>query len=184
MVWKQNDSYSTFARLCQLHKQHGSLLLFQTNASRFLGATFVNGWGQLRLDTCSWWAPMNETKKTWETKCVPEQKHLDLEASSRAWHCCNCEHKYSMQPPKVGIANGNPWSVKCKRQIREYFVPQNFGAKWNVVYRASYICVQWNELTSLRWYHGDYKVNDNDQPERLFIFGGAHPLDATWNFST
>ena len=157
---------------------------FQQTLPDSWGPHLSMGGRQLRLDICSWWAPTNEIEKTRETKCVPEQKHSDLEASSHAWHCCNCENKYCMQPPKVGIANGHPWSAKCKRQICEYFVARKFGTKWNVVYRASYTCVQWNELTLLRWYHREYKVNDNDQPERLFIFGGAHPLDATWNFSS
>ena len=36
-----------------------------------------------------------------------------------------------------------------------------------VVHSASHVCAQW---TLLKWYHGDYKTNDNDQCERLYIF--------------
>ena len=39
-----------------------------------------------------------------------------------------------------------------------------------LVYSASHVCVQWKELTLLRWYHGEYKASDSDQPERLYIF--------------
>ena len=46
------------------------------------------------------------------TKFTPEQKRLDMEASSHSWHCCNSEHIECMWPPKMGVVNGNPQSVK------------------------------------------------------------------------
>ena len=49
-------------------------------------------------------------------------------------------------------------------------VRQNRILKLYVVHSASHVCVQRKEFTLLSWYHGDYKMNDSDQYERLYIF--------------
>ena len=51
------------------------------------------------------------------TKFVSEKtldwaKCFSLETSSRTRHCCNYEHKFCMQQPKMGMTNGNPRSAK------------------------------------------------------------------------
>ena len=96
LVWKQNNSYSTFAILCGHHKQHGTLSLFQSERFQVHGDSLpkflwhplhLSLWRRPQLERCSWWAPTNETKKmkfAWAKK----KNCLDLEGSSCAWRCC------------------------------------------------------------------------------------------------
>ena len=53
MVWKQNDSYSTFVPLHERQEQHGTaLLLFQSKRFQFLRATFVSSFNVHYI--CQW----------------------------------------------------------------------------------------------------------------------------------
>ena len=95
MVWKQNDSYSTFAVLRGSQEQHDTLLLFQSECFQIPGGRRRNFFR--RHCVCQWGGVsgfrrvVDELKQT--KKALYEQKCLDLEASSRAWRCCDCEHR-------------------------------------------------------------------------------------------
>ena len=63
MVWKQNDSYSTFAPLRGRQEQHGALSLFQSECFQISGGRLrkflqrplrLSVGRHLRLERCSW----------------------------------------------------------------------------------------------------------------------------------
>ena len=93
---------------------------FKANASRFLEVAFVSSFDLhcvCQLEGISGLRrvvdDLQQTKPRRPlTKFTPEQKRLELEASSHSWYCCNSEHIECMRPPKVGVVNGNPQSMK------------------------------------------------------------------------